>query len=76
MEWQDVPGTLAGGPYTFQAILTPDGAIKYQYKSMLGTHTNECTIGIENSSGTVGLQVARDELYVHDELAILFSLPG
>lgn len=73
VEWQDVPGTLAGGPYTFQAILTPDGAIKYQYKSMLGTHTNECTIGIENSSGTVGLQVARDELYVHDELAILFS---
>jgi hypothetical protein len=33
------------------------------------------TIGIENSGGDIGLQVAYNENYIHDNLAILFSPP-
>ena len=64
-----------GGPYTFQAILTPEGIITYLYKTMSGTRLDKATIGIENADGTVGLQVAYNEDYVHDNLAV-FLMPS
>jgi len=38
--------------------------------------TNSCTIGIENENGDDGLQVAYNEIYLHEELAIRFFNPG
>ncbi len=75
VQYQDVQRYSSGGPYTFQATLTSGGTITYLYKTMLGTRLDEATVGIENATGTVGLQVAYDEDYVHDDLGVLFA-PG
>ncbi len=42
--------------YTFQAILYPNGTIVFQYLEMIGDLTS-ATVGIENTTGTDGLQV-------------------
>lgn len=72
--WHEVPDWRQEGIFTFQIILSAPDNIKYQYYSMGPGRLNECSIGIENSTGTVGLQVARDEDYMRDELAIAFEL--
>lgn len=73
IQYTNVPhySTLPG-LYTFQIILKADGSILYQYLSMQQT-LNSATIGIENNSGTVGLQVVFNQNYVHDGLAISFA---
>ncbi len=64
-----------GGPsghYTFQVILDASGKIKIYYLEMNGA-TNEATIGIENTDGTGGLQVAYNASYPpSDEFALQF----
>jgi PKD repeat protein len=75
VQYTNVPRLSSGGPYTFQVLLTPQGAIMFNYLSMQGSRLNEATVGIENSTGTMGLQVAFDEPYVHDDLAVGF-VPG
>ncbi|MBI3189284.1 MAG: DUF1573 domain-containing protein, partial [Ignavibacteriales bacterium] len=65
----------AGGPYTFQIILKPSGEILVQYLSVT-TPDNSATLGIENSDGTVGLQVVYNNTYVHNNLSILYKLRG
>lgn len=71
VQYQDVPRFSSGGPYTFQVLLDPSGGIGYIYKTMLGSRLNEATVGIENKTGTVGLQVAFNEDYVHDDLGVI-----
>ncbi|MEA4883951.1 MAG: PKD domain-containing protein [Clostridia bacterium] len=75
VQWDSIPRLGSGGPYTFQAILAPQGGIIYQYKTMAGSRLNEATIGIENSTGSDGLQAAYNQPYVHDDLAVVF-IPG
>ncbi|MGE5574422.1 MAG: PKD domain-containing protein [Bacteroidota bacterium] len=72
VQYQDVPRLSSGGPYTFQVVLSRDGAILYNYLSMQGDRLDEATIGIENANGTDGLQVAFNQEYVHNELTLLF----
>lgn len=62
----------AGSRVTYQMILNANGDVKFQYQSMVGV-LNSATIGIENASGSVGLLVAYNQNYVHDNLAILFT---
>ncbi|MBM4166333.1 MAG: T9SS type A sorting domain-containing protein [Ignavibacteria bacterium] len=62
----------AGSRVTFQMILNANGDVKFQYQSMTGV-LNSATIGIENVTGGVGLLVAFNQNYVHDNLAILFT---
>jgi len=57
---------------TFQIELQRSGSITYRYLSMVGT-MNSATIGIENSTGTDGLQVVYNNNYVKDSLAIKFQ---
>lgn len=71
-EWYQVPHYGGGGTYTLEAILYPSGKIEYQYESMSGT-LNSATIGIENSTGTDGLQIAYNQNYVHNNLAVLIQ---
>ncbi|MEK7264383.1 MAG: T9SS type A sorting domain-containing protein [Bacteroidota bacterium] len=63
--------------YTYEIILTPSNQVILQYLNMgiSGGVTNSATIGIENSTGTIGLQVVNSATYVHNNLAIKFSLP-
>jgi hypothetical protein len=60
------------GTYTFQAILSSDGEILIQYLDMNGSVLGS-TVGIENSDGTDGLQIAFNTAYLHDNHAILIS---
>ena len=60
-----------------EVILYSNGTIKIQYKdSGGGFYLNSCTIGIENSDGTDGLRAAYNSSYVHNNLAVQFSLPA
>lgn len=61
-----------GGPFTFQVLLYPTGAIVYQYFSM-GQPLDSATIGLQNEDGTDGLTVAFNAAYLHDRMAIRFS---
>ena len=72
--WQEVPDWRQEGIFTFQIILTIPCGIKYQYLSMGPGRLNECSIGMENQTGTVGLEVIRDQSYVQDMLAIDYCL--
>jgi hypothetical protein len=53
--------------------VAPD-TIVYQYANMGPDRINECTVGIENRTGTIGLQVAYNQDYVRDSLATAFYL--
>ena len=75
VSYLDVPNyTWAGGTgsLTFQMILYPNGRIDFNYQTMdPGTDVlNASTIGIENSSGTDGLEIAFDQAYMHSSMSI------
>ena len=63
--WQHYPGT---GSLTFQVVLYSSGKIMIYYNSM--TSTTDCTVGIENADGSVGLQVAYNAAYITNNLAL------
>ncbi len=69
VQWTNVPHYGTGGPYTYQAIIYPNGSMVFQYLTMAAP-LNSATIGIQNSNGTVGLQVVFNAEYVHNNLAI------
>jgi hypothetical protein len=72
----DVPhwGSTTTGTYTFQMILMASGSITYQYQTLVGDYQS-CTIGIQNGTGTDGLQVAYNQSYLHNNLAVHFYHP-
>ena len=64
------------GSITLQLRLRRGGRITVLYESMTGA-TNGATVGIENATGTDGLQVVYNAAYVSDDLALQFSCgPG
>jgi hypothetical protein len=72
ISWVDVAhysGAGVIGEYTFQVIINQNGSILYQYLQMEGA-LNSATIGIEDHTGTDGLQVVFNAPYMHDNLAI------
>lgn len=71
VQWDGVPRAATGTPQTFQAIVQSDGRLFFQYHTV--SEVDECTVGIENNTGTIGLQVAFDEAYLHDGLAVEFT---
>jgi hypothetical protein len=72
--WDDVTDSRLEGRYTFQVILVAPSTIIYQYNQMAPARLDESSIGIENRTASIGLEVARNEAYVQDELAIEFYL--
>lgn len=73
--WVDVPAYDWGegtGPFTFEVILYPNGKIKYQYLEMYPPLAS-ATVGIQDGTQSIGLQIAFDQSYIHDELAIQIS---
>ncbi len=70
--WDAIPDDLEQGVFTFQIILVAPNKVVYQYNSMGPGRLDECTVGIENGTGAIGSQVAYNEEFVHDNLAIEF----
>ena len=80
VEWFQVPhiSDQINSRFTYQVILSEASqAIKFQYLSMTGIFGNgsSATVGIENQTGTEGLQVSFNTPYVHDGLAIRIAVP-
>ncbi|MCC6350015.1 MAG: S8 family serine peptidase [Candidatus Eisenbacteria bacterium] len=69
IEWRDVAHFAIGGPYTFEVMLWPDGAMDLQYLSMSGA-TDQATIGLQDGTGAAGLRIAWNTPYVHDRLRV------
>ena len=70
VSWIDVPRyNDVASVMTFQAILYPSGEVRFQYLRMLGT-TSAATVGVQDSTRTVGLTVAYNQDYVRDSLAV------
>lgn len=67
--WQKYSAT---GSLTFQIVLHSNGKINFYYNNMNAT-LNSATVGIENSAGAVGLQVAYNAAYVKNNLAVQFA---
>ena len=68
-----VPHYSDDGLFTFEVILLSSGKIIYQYQEASGADVNQETIGIENITGTDGLQVCNYSSYVEPELALMFT---
>jgi hypothetical protein len=72
MTWQNLADSRNVGRYTFQIILKAPETIIYQYNSMGPNRLDECTVGIENKAGSVGIQVAYNSPFIHNNLAVAF----
>jgi len=75
ISWEEVYDKSGEGIFTFQIVLVAPDTIVYQYESMGPEgYVDRATIGMENSTGTVGLQVSRNEIYTYGEKAVEFYL--
>ena len=55
--------------YDFQVILYPNGGIDINYKSLTGSH--DATIGMQNASGTDGIQVSFGSGFANDNKSLM-----
>ena len=63
------------GSSTFQVSLDRSGEIVFRYLSMTAG-TGNATVGIQDATQTIGLQIAFNETYLHDRMAIrVFNVP-
>ncbi len=72
VQYDDVPLYPDVGEHNFQIVLERDGTELVQYLDMDGD-TTSATVGIERQDGLDGLQVAHDEAFVSDGLAVRFD---
>jgi hypothetical protein len=60
-----------------EVILHKNGKIMLMYDDFsAGVILNSCTIGLQSSTPGIGLQVAYNTTYLHNDLAILLKVPG
>lgn len=72
VQWTNYQRYSGTASYTWQVVLYSSGKIIAYYKTMTGT-INSATVGVENETGTVGLQVAKDAVYIKNDLALKIS---
>jgi subtilisin family serine protease len=65
----DVPRFGGGAPSSFQVILSPDGAIDFQYLHA-GAGADQATVGIQNGRGDTGLLVVSSATFIEDGMRI------
>jgi hypothetical protein len=58
---------------TAQVILYKSGKIVYQYQTVGSSTVSTATVGIENSTGSVGTQIVYNAAYLKSNLAIQFT---
>ncbi|MBI5472370.1 MAG: T9SS type A sorting domain-containing protein [Ignavibacteriae bacterium] len=79
VQWDSVPRYNSGGAgaevdtLTFQIVLKQTGEVYVNYRNLVSTTLNSSTTGIENSTGTVGLQVQNNSSYLHNNLTVLLT---
>ena len=61
------PTNFENSYYNFQIVIYKSGDIKFNYDNMVGI-SNSATIGIQNDSGTSGLQMSYNTEYVENNL--------
>jgi hypothetical protein len=72
VNWSHYP--YPSNTHDFEVILDgTSGTILFQYQN--GTYQSDITVGITNENGTDGLQVAYNEPYLHNDLAVRLSPP-
>jgi hypothetical protein len=78
VQYEAVPAYGGSVPFTFQAILHESGLILLQYLELDESDIGSTTIGIENSSGTIGFNVLFDGtgLSLEEEMAVLILPPS
>lgn len=64
---------ISGSRFTFQTILTENGAIDFQYKKIEDPLTS-ATLGIQNEDGSCGLLVSCNQGYPEDSLRVKIVL--
>jgi hypothetical protein len=57
VEWDNVCSYSVHNPQKFEIILYPSGMIDFQYNLVQTPSTGSNTVGIQNATGTVGIQV-------------------
>lgn len=72
VQYQDVPRYGEAGSYTFQVILFANGTIEFRYLSLSG-RTDACTVGIQNGDGRQGIQLAFNNPYLEETMAVRIS---
>jgi hypothetical protein len=72
VQYEAVAPYSGTGSYTFQVVLHDSGLIEYMYKTMDG-ELQSATIGLENTDGTNGLEIAYNEAYIQNGLAVRLS---
>jgi hypothetical protein len=61
-------------PHDFQVILSGNaGSIITQYRNNADVYQSDITVGIENETGSDGLQVTYNADYLHNDLALKYS---
>ncbi|MGH7453825.1 MAG: hypothetical protein ACRENG_20915, partial [bacterium] len=75
VQWTNARSVSGDGLFTFQLILTPRGNIVFRYLRMTGA-ANFSTVGIQNSDGSEGLEIAFNTDFVRDSLAVLIERPS
>ncbi len=75
IQYQDVPRLNESAVNSFEIILYPTGTIVYQYLTMSTATKTSCTVGMQNQAKNDGLQVAFNQGYLKDNLAIRFRPP-
>jgi hypothetical protein len=72
VQFQNVARFSGDGTFTFQVVLSSNGTIEYRYLDVSGV-TDSCTIGIQEGGSPRAVQVASDEPYLENNLAVRFA---
>ncbi len=66
------PNYFDNSVYSFQIVMYATGEINLNYSTMIG-EVNSATVGIQNSSGNSGLQMAYNSAYIHEDLTTIIK---
>jgi hypothetical protein len=75
ISWEGVYDNQQQGTFTFQIQLIAPDTVVYQYKVMEPNGgIDDASIGIENGSGSVGLEVSYDGFFTYGETGVRFCV--
>mgnify|MGYP003311520641 FL=1 len=66
------PNYFDNSIYSFQIVMHATGEININYGTMIGD-VNSATVGVQNSTGNSGLQMAYNSAYIHEDLTTIIK---